>query len=401
MKKSYLKQLILFSAFIVIMWGCENDYPDSIYNPNETFKPNPTISNISPDVAFAGVDTITITGQNFSSNSSDVEVYFNGVKGETVSSSADLVKVIPPNVIGDSVKIQLRVVGAIKYAELKPYKLEPITIEYGVFDQFDDAYGIACDLNENIYVSLFGNKLIQKITPDLERHDYVKILRDKTTQMKFGPDGYLYYLFGLKFMLRVLPDGSKDELFAILPGNAYDLDFDENLNIYSGGSGSAIYRTTPDKQSTIVKQYPDTYIHALRVYNGYLYVAGSYSGNDPNHVVEGVWRNQIIAGNDSLGATELVLDFESKMVGKEIRSLAVSEDGNIYLGSTGDEGIYVIKNDGSFGALYPGVLGPDIYAMTWGNGEFIYVTRKSDIDANNRILRINMRKKTAPYYGRR
>ena len=401
MKKSYLKQLILFSAFIISMWGCENDYPDSIYNSNENFKPNPTITNVLPDVAFAGVDTISITGENFSSNSADVEVYFNGVKGETVFSSTGLVKVIPPNVIGDSVKIQLRVVGALKYAELKPYKLEPITIEYGVFDHFDDAYGIACDVNENIYVSLFGNKLIQKITPDLERHDYAKILRDKTTQMKFGPDGYLYYVFGLKFMLRVLPDGSKDELFAILPGNAYDLDFDENLNIYSGGAGKAIYKTTPDKHSTIVKQYPDTYIHAVRVYNGYLYVAGSYSGSDANHAVEGVWRNQIIAGADSLGATELILDFAATNVGKVIKSMVVSEDGEIYLGTTGDEGLYVIKKNGSLAPLYPGVLGPEIYAMTWGNGDFLYVTRKSDIDANNRILRVNMRKKTAPYYGRR
>jgi len=219
--------------------------------------------------------------------------------------------------------------------------------------------------------------------------------------MKFGPDGYLYYVFGLKFMLRVLPDGSKDELFAILPGNAYDLDFDENLNIYSGGAGKAIYKTTPDKHSTIVKQYPDTYIHAVRVYNGYLYVAGSYSGSDANHVVEGVWRNQIIAGADSLGATELVLDFEATNVGKVIKSMVVSEDGEIYLGTTGDEGIYVIKKNGSLAPLYPGVLGPEIYAMTWGNGDFLYVTRKSDIDANNRILRVNMRKKTAPYYGRR
>ncbi|MEE9432414.1 MAG: IPT/TIG domain-containing protein [Melioribacteraceae bacterium] len=401
MLKDLVKIFLLFSVFLFSFWGCENEYPDSIYNPDETFKPNPTINTISPDLAFAGVDTIDIMGTNFSTNPSEIKVFFNGEKGEIVSSTANLVRVIPANIIGDSIKIQLRVTGALEYAEYKSYKLEPITIEYGVFDHFDDAYGLAVDLNENVYVSLFGNKLIQKITPDLERNDFAIILRDKTSQMKMGPDGSIYYLFGLKFMLRILPDGSKDELFAILPGSAYDLDFDENLNIYSGGSGNAIYKTTLNKDITTVKQYPDVFVHAVRVYDGYLYVAGSYSGADDSHVVEGVWRNQIVEGADSLGDTELVFDFGSVFVGKQILSMIISDDGNIYLGTNGDEGIYVIKNDGSFGALYPGVLGPNIYAMTWGNSDFIYVTRKSDVDDNNRILRINMRKKTAPYYGRK
>jgi len=409
MIKNLVKIFLLFSVFLLSFWGCENEYPDSIYNPDEVFKPDPTISSVLPDVAFAGVDTVDIVGNNFSNDPTEIEVFFNGQKGQTVSSTTNLIRVISPNIIGDSIKIQVRVAGAIKFAEHKPYKLEPIIIEYGVFDSFDDAYGIACDQDENIYISLFGNKLIQKVTPDLERHDYATILRDKTTQMKMGPDGYIYYVFGLKFMLRILPDGSKDELFAILPGSAYDLDFDENLNIYSGGSGNAIYKTTLDKTTTVVKQYSDTYVHALRVYNGYLYVAGSYSGTDVNHVVEGIWRNQIVAGNDSLGATELVLDFGSIFVGKEVQSMVISEDGNIYLGTNGDEGIYVIKNNGSFGPLYPSVLGPDIYAMTWGNGNFLYVTRKGEVTETsngekidpNKILRINMRKKTASYYGRK
>ncbi len=400
MLKDLVKIFLLFSVFLFSFWGCENDYPDSIYNPDETFKPNPIINSVLPDVAFAGVDTLDITGTNFSADASEIEVFFNGEKGEVVSSTTNLVRVIPANIIGDSIKIQIRVTGAIAFAEYDSYKLEPIMIEYGVFDHFDDAYGLAVDLDENVYVSLFGNKLIQQITTDLERNDYATILRDKTSQMKMGPDGYVYYLFGLKFMLRILPDGSKDELFAILPGSAYDLDFDENLSIYSGGSGNAIYKTTLDKDITTVKEYPDVFVHAVRVYDGYLYVAGTYSGDDASHVVEGVWRNQIVDGAETLGETELVLDFGSIFVGKQILSMGISEDGNIYLGTNADEGIYVIKNDGSFGALYPGVLGPDIYAFTWGNEDFIYVTRKSDIDDNNRILRINMRKRTAPYYGR-
>jgi len=404
MLKDLVKIFLLFSVFLFSFWGCENDYPESIYNPDETFKPNPAINSVLPDVAFAGVDTLDITGTNFSADPSEIEVFFNGEKGEVVSSTTNLVRVIPANIIGDSIKIQLRVAGALAFAEFDSYKLEPIMIEYGLFDQFDDAQGLAVDQDENVYVSLFtssfGKKLIQKITTDLKRDYFATILVDKTTQMKMGPDGYIYYVYGIQYMLRVLPNGGKDEIFAILPGKAFDLDFDENLNIYSGGGGNAIYKTTQDKQTTIVKQYTDTFIRAVRVYDGFLYVAGTYSGGDASHVIEGVWRNQIIEGADSLGDTELVLDFGSIFVGKQILSIGISEDGNIYLGTNADEGIYVIKNNGSFGALYPGVLGPDIYAFTWGNEDFIYVTRKSLINDNKRILRINMRKRTAPYYGR-
>ncbi len=389
--------LILIGSYL--LWSCENNYPDSVFDSESTFKANPVITGVSPESAFAGVDTVNIIGENFSSNINEMAVYFNGSKGKLVSATPTLIRVIAANVINDSIKIQVRVDGALEFAETFPYKLEPILINYGVFDEFDDAYGIVCDLNETIYLSLFGKK-VEKINQNLERIPFAtKLLTDKTTQMKLGPGGYIYYVNGIQYLVRIAPDG-KDGLFVSLPGAAWDLDFDANKDIYLGGGGKAIYKVTPDKKVTTVMQYPNVYIRAVRVYNNYLYVAGTYSGTDPAQPIEGLWRNEIITGSETLGNTELVFDFGKNFISKKILSMAIDEDGDIYLGTDADAAIVVVHPNGSFDPLYPGVLGPEIYSMTWGNGPFLYFTQKNEDPAKRKVLRLNMRKNTAPYFGR-
>lgn len=406
MKRILVKLLLVVSAVIIVS-GCENDYPDSIYNADESFKPNPVITNISPESAFAGVDTLDIIGENFSSDASDITIYFNGQLGEVISATPTLIRVVPANIIGDSIKIQLNVKGALNFANYNSYKLEPIIINYGSFTEFDDIYGIECDKDENVYVSLRGKK-IEKITQDLERSEYVtNLLLEKTSQILFGPEGELYYLNGVRFLVKIDPNGGDDGLFATLPGNAWDMDFDANQNIYAGGSGSAVYKITLDKVVSTVKEYPDVNIKAIRVFDNYVYVAGKYSGSDANTPLNGVWRNQILEGSETLGETEVVFDFDANFPGFEIESLEFAEDGDMYLGTTAPEAIIVVHPGGNFEALYPGVLSPSIYAMVWGNGPFLYMTTKEVIKKDDgtekevsNVLRVNMRKNSAPYFGR-
>ncbi len=399
--KNKVKVLISIAIFslLVFLQSCSNDYPPSLFDPNEKFNPDPQITSIKPDVAFAGVDTLTITGKNFSAEKDDNAVYFNGEKGTVVSSTTTEIKVIAANVIDDSVKIQIRVKNALKFAEYYPYKLEPIYVEIGGFDDYDDPYGIAVDKDENVYVSLNGQP-VQKITPNGDVSDYSKLVRGLATHMRWGPDGGIYYVFGLQYLLKINPGGGGDGLFAVLPGGAFDLDFDADGYIYCGGGGNAIYRVAPDKSVKTVKKYPWIYINSVRVYDGYLYVAGKYTGTDTTQIMNGIWRNKILAGVDSLGATELVLNFDNYYYGSEIMAITFSEDGDMLIGTNQDEGILVLHKNGSLTPLYPGILGPDVYTMVWGNGDFIYVTRKNTDVTKRRVLKINTRKKGAPYFGR-
>jgi hypothetical protein len=404
-----LMKLLLLSAFILYFTGCENEYPDSIYNPSASFKPNPVITSIFPELAYAGVDTLEIAGQNFSSNPEEMAIFFNGKKGQVVSSTPTMLRAVPANITGDSIKIQLSVDGALEFASYDSYVLEPIMIQYGSFDQFDAVYGIECDREEDVYASLLGKK-IEKINSNLERSIYVtNLLLDKATQILMGPEGEIYYLNGVRFLIKIEPNGGDDNLFVQLPGNAWDLDFDSELKIYAGGSGKAIYKVTPDKAVSTVSpaDFPEISIKAVRVFNGYIYFAGKYSGTDANIPVAGVWRNQIIEGSETLGSTEVVFDFDANYPDFEIQSMEISENGELYLGTTAPVGIIVVQPNGSFAPLYPGVLSPDIYAMTWGNREFIYVSKKEFIEQDDgtlkelsSIARINARKNGAPHFGR-
>jgi hypothetical protein len=139
-------------------------------------------------------------------------------------------------------------------------------------------------------------------------------------------------------------------------------------------------------------------VRAVRVYNGYVYLAG-YRSSDS---LEAVWRNQIIAPNN-LGPNELVFDVTAAL-GRDIQvqSLAFAEDGDMYVGTTALDPIQVVHPDGTNEPLYPGVLAPEMYDMEWGNDVYLYVCRRASVIAQTetRIIRINMQKKGAPYYGR-
>ena len=399
----FSKRNILFFAVLILLlaaYSCKNEYPDSIFNTNQKYNPDPVITKVFPSKALAGIDSIWISGNNFSPIPTEDHVFFNGEESQVLSASANQLVVKAPNVSGDSIKIQVNVKGALLFAEWYPYKLDLAVEEYGSFGKFDDAYAIAVDLNENVYVALTGKKIVQ-ITPDRERHDYASLTVDKASGMKVGPNGDIYYLNVLQALFRVPAGGGNDEIFAILPGFAYDLDFDANGNIFCGGGGNAIYLVKLDKSVKTIKDYPDVSIKAVRVYNGYLYVAGSYNGDDPNQPLEGVWRNKILDQEGNLGNTEIVFDFGQHFAGFNIQTLTFSADGDMYLGTNAPEAIIIVHPGNSFEPLYPGVIEAETYYVSWGNDEYLYVNRKNENPEKKKILRIKMLKNGAPYYGRK
>ena len=48
MKKYITIILTLVLCTIFLQMGCENDYPDSLWPPSETYKPNPVINAVYP-----------------------------------------------------------------------------------------------------------------------------------------------------------------------------------------------------------------------------------------------------------------------------------------------------------------------------------------------------------------
>lgn len=420
------KSILLFAALMLLLAvsSCKNEYPDSIFNPDETYKPDPVITDVvaSNSLVLAGVDTLTIVGKNFSSNVKEDLVYFDGELAQVLSATATSMKVVPPNVPGDSIDIKLNVHGALQFADYSPFRLDSAFVPYLDFGKFDIPYPLTTDADENVYVSMLGKKII-KVSPSREKSDYLtNAFTSKASGMKVGPDGSLFYVNLIQFLIRIPPGGGSNELYATLPGYVTDLDFDADHNIYCAGSGGAIYKVAPDKSVSTVKDSLFTKIVSLRVFNGYVYYAGEYVGNDPNHVKKGVWRNKILPSGISLGETELIFDWVSNFsLDLDINAITFSADGDMYIGTNSPEGIVVVGPSGSYHPLYPNVFRSffvtddpvtevkesSISSFAWGTGTFLYTIRKytilnksTNLETNfSVLLRFQMRKFGAPYYG--
>ena len=398
--KKILPYILAISMVIAFLIGCEADNPPSVFDPDKIGEPTPEIMSIIPsDSSLAGIGEITIIGRNFSPIAESNLVYFDKTRATVLSSSETEIKVKTPNIIGDSINIKIAVQQAYLFSNIKNYKLIAAVWEFGGFNEYDDAYALACDSDENLYVSIKGKKII-KVTPDGERQVYSPDAGfDKASGMKMGPGGYLYFVNILSYIFRVPPEGGKYEVFTALPGGAFDLDFDVNGNLYCGGSGNAIYRVKQDKSNEVVAEYANVYIRSVRVFNDYVYIAGEYTGTDPEAVKRGVWRNKILSAEGTLGENELVLNWDA-LFKKRLLSINFSADGEMYVGTDAPEAIVVFQEDGSYEGLYPGVIQPESYALCWGNGPFLYVSRRGENPAQKRVIKMNMLKNGAPYYGR-
>lgn len=401
--QSNVKKLpAIFVAIILaaLFSGCEDDPTPSLFDPNAQLGPDPIISSIQPaDSALAGVGELTITGQNFSTKPEENLVYFNAVPAVVLASSATELRIRTPNVIADSVAITIAVLGADAFAPVVWYKLKPAAVIFSeLLSPGQDAvraFGIDIDLDGNVYVSTELNT-IKKVAPD----GRLSIVTSTATfiranALKVGPGNVLYatnVVARLRRISTIAPDGT-ESIFVSLPGVPRDLDFDANGNIWVTVD-SDIYLVKPDKTTASADSYPVT-LATLRVYDGYVYAAGKNAATGEAKI----WRSQI--QGETLGAKEVVLDIAAApwLVGGDVLSLTFAADGEMYLGTNHPDGTFVLRPDGSHEVLYPGLVAPTVYAMSWGEENLLFAIQQLSNTSN--LIKIDVGKRGAPYYGRR
>jgi ABC-type cobalt transport system substrate-binding protein len=236
------------------------------------------------------------------------------------------------------------------------------------------------------------------MSPNKEKTQYGTTAITIPSATKMGPEGYLYIARKTKDIYRVPPGGGAAVKWGSAPNRVDDFDFSPTGVMYAGGKGDNLYVINPDGTGANVADYPDTYIYAVRVFNGYVYVAGKI--NATNHYY--IWRNQI-NGDTDLGQKEEVFDWSGTFdPDAAILSMTIAEDGDLYVGTDASSAIIIVHVDGTYEPLYPGLLAPSSTSLSWGNGVFLYVCRRSLDTAvePHKIIKINMLKKSAPYYGR-
>ncbi|MBI3765498.1 MAG: IPT/TIG domain-containing protein, partial [Ignavibacteriales bacterium] len=159
--------LVTFMCGLVLFLGsCKVEEPPVVYNPNDQGGGSPEITGVTPpNVAYAGVTEVKLTGKNFSSVDTLNSVYFDNKKANVLAASSTELTVLAPDLISDSAVIRVAVAGAFAIATYGPYKLAPVTTEYGGFFGLDEVYSIAMDSSENLYAQLKDSAKVFKVTP--------------------------------------------------------------------------------------------------------------------------------------------------------------------------------------------------------------------------------------------
>lgn len=134
----------------------------------------PSISSLVPDNGIAGA-SVTISGQYFSYNLSDISVSFNGVAATVLSATADRIVVTVPVRAGTG-NVVVTVSGKNSGGKNFTYIKSAISSTYagsgtagnangtGTAAQFNAPAGIAVDVSGNLYVADEQNHQIRKIT---------------------------------------------------------------------------------------------------------------------------------------------------------------------------------------------------------------------------------------------
>lgn len=409
MKKILYKFLtvVLFLSAIVLI-SCTEEPAPSLYDIPSANLPTPSITGLNPgSQGLAGVTVITITGSNFSPDIKNDFVFFNGSPGKVLTATSTQLTVLAANVVSDAVKVKVSVLGAQNFSNIYNFKLLASWEEYYPLDKVaQKANGIIMDNNDNLLVNFFDNG-IWKITPLIPRNLSTYIPRGNTQKwdnFRFGPGGELY---GTRYArgLWKLAEGVAPASPWVSPpsGSMVALEFDNNQNLWVLNTPNTIDKVLQDK--TITAYTFTGVLRAIRIFNNDLYVAATKDN------IEGVWKIPLISNGD-LGTPELYFDITNIKLGAKINALAFAADGDMIVGTDkGPNPILVVKQDKSYSELYPGVIPANsVVSIFWpSTGTSLYFARgeevtvdatgKATIVRSQTVLRVEMEKSGAPYFG--
>ena len=391
--------VVLVLVVFAFVNGCTSyNEPPVINSPNQQYTNSPVITSVSPaNEAAAGVREIVINGDNFAVNGVDTNwVFIGGTSAMIKSITANKIVVYRPPTSGE-VNISVVIPNALNVAKVNNYQIEEPVESWGDFSyQNYDLTAIEVDNNENLFVAT--RREIWKLAPDgIELTQIVRLgsAFATITDMKFGPDGYLYVAIGRRELYKIDPITGADQEFISMPKNTEKLDFDANKNIYTVRK-DGIYVINTDNNVVFTNLYVGESILELRVINGYVYVCSS----------DFVYRNKILDNNGTLGETETVLDLKSVQgfSNCDISSFSFDVNGVIYLciKNNPNYSVFVLEGDGSVTPYYKAdILPHSVDQLIWGSSRYLYLNRGITLSRDSvRVYRMGMATNGAHFYGR-
>ncbi|WP_420456909.1 IPT/TIG domain-containing protein [Rubrivirga sp.] len=378
-------------ALIVLVAACDSGEGSSLYDPDVDRNPAPVIASVSPQgIVLAGVDVVTIEGQNFSATPTDNAVVFddaqgNSAPGTILSASATRLEVRVPNLPSAALRLRVAVLGSQDYSNAVSFPLTAAVVPFGELSQTEVPSGIAADADGTLYLSLAREEVavgVIQIAADGTRSDYF----DSTfpwSDLAFAGD----QLVGVRRVRAVfgLPEGGSQQVLSAFQPSSLSLVAiagSPDGSTYAGGNAQTLFRVAPDGP-TSETALPTT-VRALAAAGGQLYVVSG--GTGPGRIY-----SLPIASDGSLGAPTAIADLPA--VGNAV---AVATDGTLFVGlDRVVDPVVTVSPAGDVSPLYPGVLRGPASALAYGAGSQLYMVRGASADQRADVLLIETRREGA------
>jgi len=413
--------VLILSTITLVIMDCTRE-ADSLFEPDEQFRADPVITDISPDSALAGINEIVITGENFSENIEENVVFFKETptseivkRGTILEASENKLHVISPALYGDSILIKLQVTGALNFASFANYKLLPAVERFDLRLDTDlsganiSAYGVAIDRAEQAYV------LVNVVTEN-SRKNYLRIkpfggrfteyteIPFLTKGLAIGPADSLFAAvdLGRTKYIGVFPPGEGSKIYTTLSKAPRDLDFDENGNIWVAAD-NAVLKVEKDGTITSITSFT-LQLMQIRYVDNSLYILGQTDDNDYSE--QKIWKTAVVNGDSLTDRVDLVSSSTSAWLDTaHINSFALDSDKMIYIATSQKTGgLYVLDPNGENAeSLYPNLINHPIRDLTWGTLTYLYGTENlenSGESIESNMIKIDVQKMGSTYWGR-
>jgi hypothetical protein len=388
--KAIIKSLTVLAALMLLLAGCEYDVAEPQWTKDHTNPPETEITSIEPaEGAGAGVNVITINGNNFAAEQERNRVYFANIEVEVLNGSASSISVRRPNLVSDDAMVKVVSYDALIVAEFGPYPVSQVHELYGNFIENLPLAALTIDQDENLYVVESTSRNIVRIKPSGEK-TLVGVGNGAVSDLKISPTGQLIVLFNNREIQQVNPDAAVDTaaIWVEVPSRVKFGDFDSNANFYCGTRSSDLITVKgSDLSSTKLGVYARDEIFDVQVSGGYVYVLVEARSTEP---AMAIWRHAILDANGNLGDQELVLDWSQ--TGEYAESVPtgfiLDAGGNLYVSTDYVDPIFVLYSDGTQDIYYKDILPTPISQFVWGNGTYLYMIWDGDSDKN--VIRVDM-----------
>jgi hypothetical protein len=388
-KSIWTRGLLAAVLGCAVFTACEYKGPAAVWNPNADLGLSPTITSVVPaDSAGPGVSTIILNGQNFTSDTSKLKVYFNNQLAFIKSCSNTQIELYRPSMSGD-VTIWVMIKDAYATDKVAGYFITEGARLYGNLPTKNLAFLITTDSQENVYVLTITKSIIQispqevRTTVGAQGSSYKGVTGD----FKVGPDGNLYLNEKNKTQMYriVMPTGGDAQKYAVFPKNVSNFDFDSNGNIIGAGDKTGISIIAPDLTTRGLNEFQDLTVKYLRVFKGFVYVTDG----------AGIWKSQILS-DGNLGPKESIFQIANMPAysTNKILSLEMSNAGQLFASINANDPVLLIKSDGTAEPFYYGLLPANGGQLFWGSGNMMYLSMKT-VAASADLLRIDMGEKGA------